>query len=80
MRAVLFGLRGPFRDFSLDMAYRRLFRFAGDGADVTQFRVGLSYWIAGSEHVALRYGYERGADEETLERFDLWRLGIGVRF
>jgi hypothetical protein len=79
-RLTLYGIRGPFRDFALDLAYKRLFRLTGDGRDVTQFRAGLSYWIAGSEHVALRYGYEKGTDEDTLVRFDLWRLGLGVRF
>lgn len=79
-RFVLYGLRGIVRDFSVDIAFKHLVGIVGDGDDITQFRAGISYWIAGSDHVALRYGYERGRDEDTLEKFDLWKLALGVRF
>lgn len=76
----LYGQGGLLRDFSFDASYSRLFRLAGDDGSVGTFKADANYWIAGSRNVSLRYGYERGRDEETLKRTDLWSLGLGVRF
>ncbi|KQN37454.1 hypothetical protein ASG37_10415 [Sphingomonas sp. Leaf407] len=78
--AHLFGNEGLFRDLSLNVFYKHLFRLSGDGTAIEDVRVDVNYWIAGSPNVSLVYGYERSRDEETLKRTDLWRLGLGVRF
>ena len=55
-------------------------RVSGDRERISSFKAGLNYWIAGSDHVSFRYGYEVGRDEDTLKEFDVSKLGIGVRF
>ena len=78
--AQVYGLDGWFKNLSVDASYKRFFRLAGDSAKVYGFKAGINYWIAGSEHVSLRYGYEVGRDEDTLKKFDATKLGLGVRF
>lgn len=76
----IYGLSGLVEDMSLDITYKRLFRITGDRTPVYAFNAGLSYWIAGSEHVSVTGGYERGRDEETLELSDEWKVALGIRF
>jgi len=76
----LYGLSGLAEDMSLDITYKRLFRLSGDTKPVYAFKADVSYWIAGSEHVSLTTGYERGRDEETLELTDEWKVALGIRF
>ena len=78
--AQVYGLDGWLKDLSIDASYKRLFRVAGDRQKVWSFKAGINYWIAGSDHVSLRYGYEVGRDEDTLKKFDATKLGLGVRF
>jgi len=77
---TVYGLKGVVDDLALDFAYRRLFRITGDRPRVSALSAGIAYWVAGSRHVSLRYGYDRGRDEETLEKFEKWSLAVGVRF
>lgn len=76
----LFGLEGLVRDLSLDASYRHFFRISGPRKKVRVLRTGLNYWVGGSEHVSIRVGYEWGRDEDTLKRFEAWKLGFGARF
>lgn len=78
--AQVYGLDGLVRDLSVDLSYKRLFRLAGDREKIWSFKAGINYWIAGSEHVSLRYGYEVGRDEDTLKKIDVTKLGLGLRF
>lgn len=63
---------------SADARYKRLFAIAGDR--VTWFDAGVNYSFAKTDHVTLRYSYERGVDDETLERSENWKLSLGIRF
>lgn len=76
----IYGQAGLVRDLSLDLAYKRLFRLAGDGHAIVSFKADINYWIAGSQNVSLVYGYEKSRDEETLKLTDEWKLGLGLRF
>ena len=44
------------------------------------FKAGINYWVGGSDHLSIRYGYEIGRDEDTLEKTDVTKLGLGLRF
>lgn len=79
-RMTLFGSRGIVRDMSVDLGYRHLFGLAGEPDNLSGFTAGVNYWIAGSRHVAVRLGYERSRDEETLERTHQWTVALGARF
>jgi hypothetical protein len=79
-RLTLFGFRGVVRDLSVDVGYRHLFSLWNDPDNISSFTSGINYWIGGSPHVALRLGYERSRDEETLKRTKQWTASLGVRF
>ncbi|GAB3344929.1 hypothetical protein [Lysobacter tyrosinilyticus] len=62
-----------------DAAYRHFFRLSGPH-DVEWWSAGINYSIEPTDHVTVRYSYEQGEDEETLEKSKLWKLTFGVRF
>lgn len=62
-----------------DATYKHWFR-VGDTLDVTWLDTGFNYEIDPEGHYTLRYSYQRGRDEETLERIRRWTLSFGVRF
>ena len=64
---------------SADAAYRRFFRMSGP-EDVEWWGAGINYSIEPTDHVTIRYSYEQGEDEETLEKSRQWKLVFGVRF
>lgn len=64
---------------SADAAYRRFFRVSGP-ADVEWWGAGINYSVQSNDHVTIRYSYEHGEDEETLEKSKQWKLVLGVRF
>jgi hypothetical protein len=65
--------------FRTDATYKHLFHI-GDTRDVTWLDAGFNYGIDPEGHYTLRYSYQRGRDEETLERIRRWTLSFGVRF
>lgn len=71
--------RGLLSRLSADVEYRRLFKVSGPH-DVERFGAGLNYSIEPTDHVTLRYSYESGDDEDTLEKTKQWKLTFGVRF
>lgn len=64
---------------SADAGYRRFFRLSGS-QDVEWWGAGINYSIEPTDHVTLRYSYEHGEDEETLEKTKQWKLILGIRF
>lgn len=64
---------------SADVGYRRFFRMSGP-EDVEWWGAGINYSIEPTDHVTIRYSYEHGEDEETLEKSRQWKLVLGVRF
>jgi hypothetical protein len=67
-----------FSRFSADATWKRLAAIAGD--KVHWFDVGLNWSADESDHVTVRYSYERGLDDETLKRSEAWKLSVGLRF
>ena len=80
VRVTLFGLRGLVNNMSVDASYRHLFSLHGQPDDLSSFNFGVNYWIGGSPHASVRYGYERRQDEDTLKRTDQWTVSLGLRF
>jgi hypothetical protein len=67
-----------FSRFSADATWKRLAAVAGD--KVKWFDVGINWSADETDHVTVRYSYERGRDDETLKRSEAWKLSVGLRF
>ncbi len=65
--------------FRADATYKHLFHI-GDTPDVEWLDAGFNYGIDAEGHYTLRYSYQHGRDEETLERIRRWTLSFGVRY
>ncbi|WP_093087908.1 hypothetical protein [Sphingobium sp. AP50] len=64
---------------SADVSYKHLFRLSGP-RKVTWFEAGLNYSVESTDHITLRYSYERGRDDETLKETDQWKVSLGIRY
>lgn len=64
---------------SADVSYKHLFRLSGPRR-VTWFEAGLNYSVESTDHITLRYSYERGRDDETLKPTDQWKVSLGIRY
>lgn len=71
--------RWPLSRLSADAGYRKFFRLSGP-EDVEWWGAGINYSIEPTDHVTVRYSYEHGEDEETLEKTRQWKLMLGIRF
>ena len=71
---------GPLSDFTASIAYKRLFRITKGPRDVDLLKANVQFWLDDGQHVSLGYSYERGHDEDTLDRIDDWSISLGVRF
>ena len=66
-------------ELSADVSYKHLFRLSGP-RKVTWFEAGLNYSVESTDHITLRYSYERGRDDETLKETDQWKISLGIRY
>lgn len=64
---------------SADVSYKHLFRLSGPRR-ITWFEAGINYSIEATDHITLRYSYERGRDDETLKETDQWKVSLGIRY
>lgn len=71
--------RWPWSRLSADAGYRRFFKLSGPD-EVEWWGAGINYSIEPTDHVTVRYSYEHGEDEETLEKTRQWKLMLGIRF
>jgi hypothetical protein len=66
-------------ELSADVSYKHLFRLSGP-RKVRWFEAGLNYSVESTDHITLRYSYERGRDDETLKETDQWKMSLGIRY
>ena len=71
---------GAISNFTGSVAYKRLFRLTSGPRGVDLFKADIQYWLDDGRHVSIGYTYERGLDEDTVDRVDDWKLTLGVRF
>lgn len=65
--------------FSLDAYYKNLVRIDGPGP-LMRFSAGINYSPEKTDHLSFRLSYDRGREDDTLNRVEGWKLSFGVRY
>lgn len=66
--------------FEIDVANKYLYNVNADIEHIDRFEAGLSYLFPGYDNYKLSFRYTAGRTEDTLERIELWKTQLGIRF
>jgi hypothetical protein len=69
-----------FRQIELDLSNRSLVNVGSGPTLLNRFDATLSFLFPDSENYRISFSYTVGRNDDTLERIELWRTQLGIRF
>lgn len=66
--------------FEIDFADKYLYNVNAEVEHINRFEAGISYLFPGLENYKLSFRYTVGRTDDTLERIELWKTQLGIRF